>query len=35
MALGKRIRELLGEVETAYGKSSGNSNSGVKKLKYL
>ena len=32
MALGRGLGELLGEVETAYGKSSGNSNSGVKKI---
>ena len=32
MALGRGLGELLGEVETAYGKSSGNSNSGVNKI---
>ena len=32
MALGRGLGELLGEVETAYGKSSGNSNNGVKKI---
>ncbi|AXK48285.1 chromosome partitioning protein ParB [Aliarcobacter trophiarum LMG 25534] len=32
MALGRGLGELLGEVETAYGKSAGNSNSGVKKI---
>ena len=32
MALGRGLGELLGEVETAYGKSAGNSNNGVKKI---
>jgi len=32
MALGRGVGELLGEVETAYGKSAGNSNNGVKKI---
>src|SRR5574344_1790100 len=32
MALGRGLGELLGEVETAYEKSAGNSNSGVKKI---
>ena len=32
MALGRGLGELLGEVETAYGKSAGNSNSGVNKI---
>ena len=32
MALRRGLGELLGEVETAYGKSSGNSNSGVNKI---
>ena len=32
MALGRGLGELLGEAETAYGKSSGNSNSGVNKI---
>ena len=32
MALGRGLGERLGEVETAYGKSSGNSNSGVNKI---
>ena len=32
MALGRGLGELLGEVETAYGKSTGNSNNGVKKI---
>ena len=32
MALGRGLGELLGEVETAYGKSGGNSNSGVNKI---
>ncbi len=32
MALGRGLGELLGEVETAYGKSSGNSNSGFNKI---
>ena len=32
MALGRGLGELLGEVETAYGKSSGNLNSGVNKI---
>lgn len=32
MALGRGLGELLGEVETAYGKSTGNSNSGVNKI---
>ena len=32
MALGRGLGELLGEVETAYVKSSGNSNSGVNKI---
>lgn len=32
MALGRGLGELLGEVETAYGKSAGNSSNGVKKI---
>lgn len=32
MALGRGLGELLGEVETAYGKSSNQSSSGVKKV---
>lgn len=32
MALGRGLGELLGEVETAYGKSAANSNNGVKKI---
>ena len=33
MALGRGLGELLGEVETAYGKSAGNSNNGINKAK--
>ncbi|MBL3519534.1 ParB/RepB/Spo0J family partition protein [Aliarcobacter lanthieri] len=32
MALGRGLGELLGEVETAYGNSSGNLNSGIAKI---
>lgn len=32
MALGRGLGELLGEVETAYGKSAGNSNNGINKI---